>query len=123
MLHENYKPLDKATLEALQPQIEIWKNQFKDKGGIRIIEVDGEDDEDKFEGIFKVPERTDIKAATREGLSDLESDEQLCMLCVLYPEPITFKSLLDANFGLVAPISRKLLKISKVTSEARAKKL
>lgn len=123
MLHENYKPLDEATLEALKPQIEHWKKQFEAKGGIRLIEVDGEEDNDIFQGIFKVPEKVDLAAATKEGLSEMESNEQLCMLCVLYPDPLTFKDILDKNFGLVTPITKKLLKISRVTTEARAKKL
>jgi hypothetical protein len=123
MLHENYKPLDEKMIISLQMQIADWKKQYDPKGGIRIIEVDGEEDEDKFEGIFKVPEKTDLAAATREGLTEMESNEQLCMLCVLYPEPILFKEILDKNFGLVTPITKKLLKISRVTTEARAKKL
>ena len=123
MLHENYKPLDEATLKALEPQISVWKKQFDARGGIRLIEVDGEEDDEKFQGIFKVPEKIDLSAATKEGLSEMESNEQLCMLCVLYPDPILFEDILDRNFGLVTPITKKLLKISRVTTEARAKKL
>jgi len=123
MLHENYKPLDEATLKALEPQIANWKKQFDVRGGIRLIEVDGEEEDEKFQGIFKVPEKVDLAAATKEGLSEMESNEQLCMLCVLYPDPILFKEILDRNYGLVTPITKKLLKISRVTTEARAKKL
>lgn len=123
MLTANYKPLDEAALNALNPQIETWKETFKNRGGIRLIEIDGEDEEDRFSGIFKIPEKGDFKAATKEGLSDMECDEQLCLLCILYPDPVTFKAIIDVNYGLVTPIARKLLKISKITSEARAKKL
>lgn len=123
MLHENYNPLDEETLNALEPQIAIWKKQYEAKGGIRLIEVDGEEEDELFQGIFKVPEKFDLEAATKDGLSDMESNEQLCRLCVLYPDPLLFQEILDKNFGLVTPITKKLLKISRVTTEARAKKL
>jgi|GEM_PF-2101944 hypothetical protein len=123
MLHENYKPLDDATLEALAAQIAGWKKQYDAQGGIRLIEVDGEEDDEKFQGIFKVPGKADLAAATKEGLSEMESNEQLCMLCVLYPDPVLFSDILNRNYGLVTPITKKLLKISRITTEARAKKL
>ena len=123
MLHENYKRLDDDTLKALQPSIDRWKEQFKDKGGIRLIEVQGEDDDDKFEGIFKIPERHDLELSVKDGLTEMKSNEQLIMLCVLYPEPLVFKQILDKRWGLSAPIARKLVEISGVTREAHAKKL
>ena len=123
MLHKDYKPLDEEMLESLKPSIERWKDQFKNKGGIRLIEVQGEEDEDKFEGIFKIPERHDLELSIKDGSTDTQSNEQLAMLCVLYPDPLVFKQILEKHWALSTPIAKKLVEISGVAREARSKKL
>ncbi|TAL31589.1 MAG: hypothetical protein EPN93_17490 [Spirochaetes bacterium] len=117
-----YEPLTDTKLAELQSRIDGWKAKFGDQGGIRSIEVPDEEGDD-FSGIFRVPTKDDLERSSRKELSNMESDTQLCMLCVLYPEPEVLQGIFRKSWGLCVPISKKLLQLSKVTREARAKKL
>ncbi len=117
-----YEPLSDAKLKELAQRIEDWKNQYEDAGGVRLIEVPG-DEGDDFSGIFRIPTREDLERSSRKDMTEMQSNVQLCMLTVLYPEPTVFQAVLQRSWGLSVPLAKKLLELSRVTREARAKKL
>lgn len=106
-------------LEELQPKIDEWKLKHKN---VHQISVDLEEGV-TFNGVFRVPTEADIKSATREGLTAIDSSKELARLTVLYPEPMDFHKILVQYWGLAVPISEQLTQLAQLTKKATVKKL
>lgn len=106
-------------LEALQPKIDEWKLKHKNVHQISLNLGEGV----TFNGVFRVPTEADIKSATREGLSAIDSSKELARLTVLYPEPMEFHKILVQYWGLAVPISEQLTGLAQLTKKATVKKL
>jgi hypothetical protein len=115
----DYQPLTKKQFDELAPQIESWKEQHRE---VRALSVEL-DDGKTFEGIFRCPTQADLKLAMRKELSEMDSNKELCRMTVLYPEPVTFNTVMTDYWGISIPLAKKLLEWSNVTKEASIKKL
>jgi len=99
----------------LLPKIENWKQLYPE---IIMISLTRDD----FDGIFRVPTLEDIKLAN-SAPNDIDKNRQLCLSCILYPEPDIFEQLLQRRAGIITPIATKLIEACGVTQEAIVKKL
>lgn len=115
----NFPGIGDLPLEELQPKIDEWKVKHKQVHQISVPLEEGVE----FQGIFRVPTEADIKSATREGLTAIESSKELSRLTVLYPEPVDFHKILTQYWGLAVPISEQLTSLAQLTKKATVKKL
>jgi hypothetical protein len=102
-----YEPLSDAKLKELAQRIEDWKNQYEDAGGVRLIEVPG-DEGDDFSGIFRIPTREDLERSSRKILRRCRVKSSSACSPLLYPEPKTFRRA-AAIVGIVRSLAKKLL--------------
>lgn len=102
-------------LMELDQQIGQWKDKYKN---ILLIKLD----QDPFDGIFRVPDAEDTKAAGRLK-DDLDKNKQLALSCLLYPSVEDFNAVLAEKPGIVVPLATKLIEEYGATQEATVKKL
>ena len=121
-LDDIYKPLTEENIQNMSSEIDAWKEKYRDR--ILLIEVPGTSVCPVFNGIFRIPTKMEMESLSRKkDLSGIDSDIELARLCVLYPEPITFNMLLNANWGIATPIAHKLMSESQINAQASIKKL
>lgn len=115
----NFPGIGDLPVEELAGKIEEWKAKHKHVHQITIDLDEGV----QFNGIFRMPLEADIKSATRAEISGIESNRDLCMRTVLYPEPMDFQKIIREYWGICTPIAGQLTEIAQLTKKATVKKL
>lgn len=120
-LPKPYQKIDDEFLKAYKEEIEALKSAYESRGGIYILQVDGDDSV-----LCRVPSSEILKDVTKysERVKDgFEQDAYLLGSCLLYPSMQVVRAWASAGApGLINTYGRKLLELSKTTVEAEAKK-
>lgn len=115
----DFPGIGELPIEELQPKIDEWKAKHKH---VHQISLDLEEGV-QFNGIFRMPLEPDIKSATRSEISGVESNRDLCMRTVLYPDPMDFQKIIREYWGICTPIAGQLTEIAQLTKKVTVKKL